>query len=482
MTDTGDVPEESELEAGDWQLEASYHMDLSEFRRYGHQLIDWVADYLETVGDRPITPDVEPGDIRSMLPDHAPEEPEPFDDIIRDLDAIVMPGITHWQSPGWFGFFPANSSPPSILGELVSAGLAQQGMMWSTSPAATELEMVVVDWMADLLGLPQSWKTTGPGGGVIQMSASDSTHLAFVIARDQAEAPTDELVLYASDQSNSSIEKGARIAGYRHIRLIEHDALFALDSGALKRAIAADLVEGLTPAAVVSNIGTTGTTAVDPVREIGATAEQFGMWHHVDAAYAGAAMICEEFRHHQRGLEFAHSYTVNPHKWMSTNFDCNLFYVAVRRPLFDTTSILPPYLRDHVTDSGEVINYRDWHVPLGRRFRALKLWFVLRSYGAEGIRHHIREHHRLAVELAEKVDAHPSLEVIAPTTFGLVSFAHTGGDEATEAVAAAINESGWAHVSPSSVDDRRFVRVSIGQTYTTAEHVDRLWELIEASA
>ncbi len=474
--------EGSEPATGNWQLGASYHMSFGEFRRHGHQMVDWVADYLETIEERPITSDVKPGDIRAMLPESAPEQPEPFEDIVRDLDDIIVPGITHWQSPGWFGFFPANSSPSSILGELVSAGLSTQGMMWSTSPAATELESMVADWLVDLLDLPQTWKTTGPGGGVIQMSASDSTHLAFVIAREQAEGATDDLVLYASNQSNSSIEKGAKIAGFKHIRLIGHDDQYALDTGELKLAVATDLVDGLSPAAVVSNVGTTGTTAVDPVRSIGRIARQYGMWHHVDAAYAGSAMICEEFRHHQDGLHLVDSYTFNPHKWMFTNFDCNLFYVADRQPLLDTTNILPPYLRDEATDAGEVINYRDWHVPLGRRFRALKLWFVLRTYGAEGIRHHIREHHRLAKELTARVDDHRSLEVIAPTLFGLVSFAHTDGNEATEAIVDAINESGWAHVSPSTIDDRRFVRVSIGQTYTTADHVDRLWELIEGSA
>ena len=453
-------------------------MSFDEFRRRGHELVDWVADYLETIEERPITADVKPGDVRAMLPEAAPEQPEPFEDIVRDLDEIIVTGITHWQSPGWFGYFPANSSPSSILGELVSAGLSTQGMMWSTSPAATELESVVADWLVDLLDLPQSWKTNGPGGGVIQMSASDSTHLAFVVAREQRTGPTDDKVLYASNQSNSSIEKGAKIAGFEHIRLIGHDDRYALDVAELRRAVADDLATGLIPAAVVSNVGTTNTTAVDPVRAIGEVAREHGMWHHVDAAYAGSAMICPEFRSHQDGLELADSYTFNPHKWMFTNFDCNLFYVADRKPLLDTTSILPAYLRDGATEFGEVINYRDWHVPLGRRFRALKLWFVLRTYGAEGIRHHIREHHRLALDLDGRVQDHPSLEVFAPTLFGLVSFRHVEGNDATDAIAAAVNASGWAHVTPSTIDDTRFMRVSIGQTYTTADHVDRLWEII----
>lgn len=457
-------------------------MSPDDFRRYGYEVIDWVADYLDTVDDRPITPAVEPGEIRAMLPATAPEQPEPFDAILRDLDEIVMPGITHWQSPGWFAYFPANTSPPSILGELVSAGLGVQGMLWSTSPAATEVEEVVADWLVDMLGLPESWKTTGPGGGVIQMSASDSTHMALVVARDRVSGDPGKIVVYASEQAHSSIEKGARVAGYGHVRLVAVDDRYAMRPDALEVAIETDVMAGLTPAAVVSAVGTTGTTAVDPVRAIGEVARFHGLWHHVDAAYAGTAMTCPEFRHHQDGLELVDSYTFNPHKWMFTNFDCSLFYVADRKPLIQALSILPPYLRNEDSESGEVIDYRDWHVPLGRRFRALKLWFVLRSYGVEGIRHHVREHVALAAALADRVEAHPSLELIAPTEFGLVSFLHVDGNEVTDALADAINESGWAYVTPSTIDGRRFIRVSIGQTNTTEEHVDRLWALIQQVA
>ncbi|MCL1694123.1 MAG: pyridoxal-dependent decarboxylase, partial [Actinomycetia bacterium] len=453
-------------------------MSSDEFRRYGYQVIDWVADYMDSVGDRPITPAIEPGEIRAMLPDAAPREPESFDAILSDLDEIVMPGITHWQSPGWFAYFPANTSPPSILGELVAAGLGVQGMLWSTSPAATEIEEVVADWLVDMLALPESWKTTGPGGGVIQMSASDSTHTALVVARERASGDPRKMVVYASEQAHSSIEKGARVAGYGHVRLVAVDDRYAMRTEALEEAIEADIAAGLTPVTVVSAVGTTGTTAIDPVRAIGEITRVHGLWHHVDAAYAGTAMTCPELRHHQDGLELADSYTFNPHKWMFTNFDCSLFYVADRRPLIEALRIVPPYLRNEASESGEVIDYRDWHVPLGRRFRALKLWFVLRSYGVEGIRHHVREHIALASGFAERVETHPSLELTAPTPFGLVSFRHVDGDEATDAIADAINDSGWAYVTPSTIDDRRFIRVSIGQTRTTAEHVDRLWALI----
>lgn len=462
----------------------SYHMSSDDFRRHGHELIDWIADYWETVEDRRILPDVKPGEIRTRLPEVAPEQPEKFSEVLYDLDEVVMDGLTHWQSPGWFGYFPANASFPSILGELASAGLGQQGMLWSTSPASTEIESRVLDWLVDLLGLPPEWKTTGPGGGVIQMSASDSTHTALVVARHLASrsAGIDSLVAYTSEQAHSSIEKGARVAGYQHLRLIEVDDVYAMSPPALETAMSEDLDDGLTPAFIGSAVGTTGTTAVDPVRRIGEIAKEFEVWHHVDAAYAGSAMICPEFRHLQDGVELADSYTFNPHKWMFTNFDCNVFYVRDRSPLIDTLSILPPYLRDQVSESGQVIDYRDWHVPLGRRFRALKLWFVLRSYGAEGIRHHLRQHVALARDLEQRLADDDRFELIAPTPFALVSFRHVDGNDATENLGTAINASGHSYVTPSQIGDLAFIRVSIGQTHTEHRHLDRLWSVIDRAA
>ena len=458
------------------------HMTPEEFRRHGHRMIDWIADYLEHADRHPVLPRVEPGEIRARIPDRAPEQPEPFERIAADLDEVVMPGITHWQSPNFFAFFPANTSPPAILGDLAAAGLGVQGMLWATSPACTEVENAVLDWLVDLLGLPEDWKTTGPGGGVIQMSASDSTHTALVVARERAGAPAERVVAYASEQAHSSIEKGARVAGYGRVRTIPVDGVYAMRPEALAAAIAEDRAAGLAPAFVCSTVGTTGTTAVDPVRAIGEVARTEGIWHHVDAAYAGSAMICPEFRHHQDGLELVDSYVFNPHKWMLTNFDSSVFYVADRRPLIETLSILPPYLRNAATESGAVIDYRDWHLPLGRRFRSLKLWFVLRSYGAEGIRAYIREHVGLAAGLDARLAADPRFEVIAPTTFALVSFAHTAGDEATDRLAAAINASGEAYVTASRLGERPFIRVAIGQTRTGREHVDRLWDLIDSLA
>ncbi|MDQ3781914.1 MAG: pyridoxal-dependent decarboxylase [Actinomycetota bacterium] len=462
----------------------SYHMSPEDFRRNGHAIIDWLADYLAGVEQRRINPEVAPGDIRAMLPAKAPETPEPFQAILTDLDEIVMPGVVHWQSPGWFGYFPANGSGPGILGDLVSTGLGQQGMLWATGPACTEIETVVLDWLVDLLGVPAAWRTDGPGGGVIQMSASDSTHTALVVARHRASAAADpaDLVAYTSAQAHWSVEKGARVAGYRHLRLIDVDGSYGMDPAALEAAVDADIAAGLIPAFVCSTVGTTATTAVDPVREVGEVGRRHAMWHHVDAAYAGTAMICPELRHHQDGLELVDSYTFNPHKWMFTNFDCSVFWVADRRPLLDALSMAPAFLRPGAADTVEVIDYRNWHVPLGRRFRALKLWFVLRSYGATGIRHHVRQHLEMAQWLTAQVEADQRLELVAPTPFGLVSFRHGSGDTATDAIAAAINGSGRFHVTSSRIDESSFVRVAIGQTTTEQRHVEALWDLVDQSA
>lgn len=458
-------------------------MSSEDFRRHGKALIDWIADYWDTVGDRTILPDVAPGEIRASLPERAPEHGEPFGAVLADLDTVVMPGITHWQAPGWFAYFPANVSFPSILGDLASSGLGQQGMLWQTSPVTTEIESHVLDWLVDLMALPQGWRTTGPGGGVLQMSASDSTHTAIVVARSmRKDTDPSRMVVYASTQAHSSVEKGARVAGIGHVRLVETDHVHAMRTDALATAIDLDVASGLFPVFVCATLGTTATTAVDPIRPIGEIARARGMWFHVDAAYAGNAMICEEFRHHLDGVELADSYTFNPHKWLLTNFDCSVFWVADRGPLIDTMNIVPPYLRNRASDAGDVIDYRDWHVPLGRRFRALKVWFVLRHYGAEGLREYIRSHVKLAQDLADRVERHPRLETVAPTPFGLVSFAHLDGNDATARLVEAINATGTSYVVASTLGERLFVRVSIGSTLTEASHVDAVWQAISGAA
>jgi aromatic-L-amino-acid decarboxylase len=460
-------------------------LDLDAFRSNGHQLVEWIADYLAGLEQRPVIEPVEPGEVRAKLPATPPRDPEPFAELLADLDQVVVPGLAHWQHPNWFAFFPAMSSPASILAEFAAAGLGVQGMLWSTSPAVTEIETHVLDWLVDLLGVPTGWKSDGPGGGVIQMSASDSTHLALVLARercrDRTGAAVESMVVYTSDQAHSSIAKGAAIAGYRHVRQLPVNDQFAVEPGTLETAIAEDLAAGRQPAFVCAAVGTTGTTAIDPVRRFGEICADQHIWLHVDAAYAGSAMLCPEFRHHQDGLETVDSYTFNPHKWMATNFDCSVFWVADRSSLIDTLSVVPPYLRNQASDSGQVIDYRDWHVPLGRRFRALKLWWVLRSFGVEGLQQMIRSHVGWAQELSDWVDRDPRLERFAPTTFALVCFTHVDGDEATDRLAEALHQAGFA-VTASTAADRRYLRVSIGSTWTEHRHVEALRQAIDASA
>ena len=461
------------------------HLSSDDFREHGHALIDWIADYWENVEELPVVSRAAPGAIRDHLPPNAPETGEPFENLIKDLDSVVMPGITHWQHPSWFSFFPANASPPSVLAELVSAGLGVQGMLWSTSPAATEIESHVLDWLVDLLDLPTSWKTTEQGGGVLQMSASDSTHTALVVARHQAAKlgiSPDSMVAYASTQTHSSIQKGATVAGYGHITLVDVDEEQAMRSQDLLAAIDRDRANGLNPVFVAATVGTTGTTGVDPIRSIGEICRNEDLWLHIDAAYAGNAMLCPEFRHHQDGVELADSYTFNPHKWLMVNFDCSVFYVADRGPLIDCLSILPPYLKNEASESGAVIDYRDWHVPLGRRFRALKLWWVIRSYGAEGLRSMIRYHVALAEQLANRLESDPRFDLVAPHPFALVCFRCTESDEATTRLIEAVNASGEVAWTGSELDGRPMIRVSIGQRATEQRHVDALWALIDQLA
>mgnify|MGYP001464238073 FL=1 len=461
------------------------HLSSDEFREHGHALIDWIADYWERVEELPVVSHIAPGTIRDQLPPNAPETGEPFENLIKDLDSVVMPGITHWQHPSWFSFFPANASPPSVLAELVSAGLGVQGMLWSTSPAATEIESHVLDWLVELLDLPTSWKTTEQGGGVLQMSASDSTHTALVVARHQAAKlgiSPDSMVAYASTQTHSSIQKGATVAGYGHITLVDVDEEQAMRSQDLLAAIDRDRANGLNPVFVAATVGTTGTTGVDPIRSIGEICRNEDLWLHIDAAYAGNAMLCPEFRHHQDGVELADSYTFNPHKWLMVNFDCSVFYVADRGPLIDCLSILPPYLKNEASESGAVIDYRDWHVPLGRRFRALKLWWVIRSYGAEGLRSMIRYHVALAEQLANRLESDSRFDLVAPHPFALVCFRCTEGDEATTRLIEAVNASGAVAWTGSELDGRPMIRVSIGQRATEQRHVDALWALIDELA
>jgi aromatic-L-amino-acid/L-tryptophan decarboxylase len=457
-------------------------LDLEAFRANAHRLVDWMADYLETIEERPVWSDVDPGEVRASLSAHPPAEAEDFEQILRDLDEKILPGITHWQHPGWFAYFPGNSSPSAILGEMAAAALGAQGMLWQTGPAVTEVENLVMDWLVDLMGLPATWRVdTGPGGGVIQTTASDATHTALVAARHRAKVggmSADRCVAYLSTQAHSSVEKGANVAGYGHVRLVDVDDDHAMSPDLLLTTIGRDLDHGYVPTFVASALGTTGTGAVDPIREIGEIARQYGMWHHVDAAWAGAYMLLPEMRSYQDGLDLVDSYVMNPHKLLFAGVDCTAFWVADRAPLIDAMSILPPYLRNPASESGEVVDYRDWHVALGRRFRALKLMFVIQSFGAEGL----REHLRLAYNLADRVTADPRLELVAPAPFGLVCLRHVHGDDATRRLIARLGTAPDVAVTGSELDGRPYLRLSVGQTYTQERHVERLWQLVDTHA
>jgi aromatic-L-amino-acid decarboxylase len=465
--------------------------DPAAFRRAAHAAVDWVADYLQEVERLPVFPQVRPGEVRSHLPSHPPESPESFDAILADLDRVILPGITHWQSPMFFGYFPANASGPAIVGDLISSGLGVQGMMWATSPAATEVETHMLDWMVELLGLPDRFRSDGRGGGVIQDTASSSSLVALLAARERAtgfavnaQGITGTMTAYTSSQAHSSIEKAAGIAGIGrdNLRQIDVDAAYAMRPDALERAVHQDLAAGHTPFFVCATVGTTSSTAIDPVRAIADICRRHRLWLHVDGAYAGSAAVCPEFRWIHDGLELADSYCFNPHKWLLTNFDCDCFYVADRAALIQTLSILPEYLRNQATESGAVYDYRDWGIPLGRRFRALKLWFVIRAYGAEGLRRHIRRGVALAQEFAAWVRADPRFELCAPVPLSLVCFRLKAGDEATERLRDALNGSGKMYLVHTRLDGRVVLRLAIGGVSTERRHVERAWELVREAA
>jgi aromatic-L-amino-acid/L-tryptophan decarboxylase len=458
-----------------------YHMTPDEFRRHGKALVDWIADYYERVEALPVLSRARPGQIRASLPSKPPEHGESFEAMLQDVQSLIMPGITHWQSPNFFAYFPSNNSFPSMLGELLSAGLGVQGMLWATSPACTELETRVLDWLVEMLALPDAFRSTSAGGGVIQDTASSSSLCALLAGRERAtrlasnERGCDgRLTAYTSSQAHSSIEKAVKIAGLgrENLRLIEVDRDFAMRPDALADAIAKDLAAGRVPCFVCATVGTTSSNAIDPVRAIGEICRQHSIWLHVDAAMSGTAALCPEFRHIHDGIELADSYSFNPHKWMFTNFDCNCFYVRDRKALIDTLSVLPEYLRNQATDSGAVIDYRDWHIPLGRRFRALKLWFVIRHYGIEGLRYHVHRHVELAHRFAKWVREDPRFDLAAPAPLNLVCFRHRGGDAANQRIMDRLNASGDLYLTHTKLDGRLTLRLCVGQSQTEWPHVE----------
>ena len=471
--------------------EKSYHMTPEQFRDYGYAVIDWIADYYRNIESMPVLSPVKPGDIRRTLPSQAPDQGELFPAILGDMKKIILPGVTHWQSPNFFAYFPANASGPAILGDLLSSALGVQGMLWATSPACTELETHVLDWLVPMLGLPEKFLSTSTGGGVIQDTASSSSLCAMLAARERAthyrsnrQGYEGRLVGYTSNQAHSSLEKAAMVAGIglENLRLVEVDQQFAMRPDALAKQMKLDREAGLIPFFVSATVGTTSSNALDPLPAIGTICRENNVWFHVDAAMSGTAALCPEFRYIQDGLELADSYTFNPHKWMFTNFDCNCFYVGDRKALIDTLSILPEYLRNQATESGAVFDYRDWHIPLGRRFRSLKLWFVIRHYGVEGLQFHVRQHVELAQQFLEWVRQDDRFEVAAPAPLNLVCFRHRGGDESNMTLMHRLNNSGDLYLTHTRLDDKITLRFCVGQTNTTHKHVENAWQRIQEEA
>jgi aromatic-L-amino-acid/L-tryptophan decarboxylase len=470
-------------------------MDPSEFRRLGHDLVDWIAAYRERMADLPVMSQVQPGEVAALLPAAPPLQAEGLDDVAADLERLVLPGITHWNHPGWFAYFPSNSDLSSVLADLVTAGIGSQCMSWQTSPAATEIEDVVMDWLRQMVALPDTFT------GVIQDSASTSTFAALLCARERAsgfsqnggglQTGAPPLVVYASDQAHSSIAKGALLAGYgaEHLRLLGTDEAHALRPDLLAAAIRDDLAAGLRPCAVVAAVGTTATTALDPLGEVAELCERYGLWLHVDAAMAGTAMICPEYRWMWAGVERADSLVFNPHKWLGTGFDLSAYYVRDPEHLVRVMSTDPSYLR--TAQDGQVRNLRDWGIPLGRRFRALKLWFLVREYGVEGLQARIRRDMGNARWLYEQVAAAPDWELLAPAPLQTVCLRHVppelAGDEDALtihnlAITDGVNREGRFYLTSSELKGRRMIRVSIGAQATEREHVAALWARLQEAA
>ena len=468
-------------------------MNPDEFRRQAHQLVDWMADYFRDVCRLPVTPDVRPGDIRRRLSVNPPTKGEPFEHIFADFSNVILPGMTHWNHPGWFAYFPANNSPPSVLAEMLTATLGAQCMSWATSPAATELEQVTMDWLRRMLDLPEDFV------GVIQDTASTATLVALLSARERATSFTagsrgmagvaSPLTVYASTEAHSSVDKGVKLAGYGldQLRRVPVDDKYALRPEALEQQIEADLKAGLVPACVVATVGSTSSGAIDPLSAIAEVCQRHGIWLHVDASYAGSAAIVPELRHLFDGVERADSFVFNPHKWLLVNFDCSAYFVRDQDTLVRSFQVTPEYLR--TAADPDVVNFRDWGIQLGRRFRALKLWFVIRSYGVDGLRELVRTHVGFAQKLEAWIRERADFELMAPVSFGLVCFRfHPPGadartlDDLNAELLRRVNASRRVHLTHTRLAGEYVIRMAVGQRQTELVDVEDAWGLIQQSA
>ena len=466
------------------------HMSPQEFREHGYRTIDWIADYWESLESRPVAGPVEPGSVRARLPQDPPESGEPFERLLQDMEDVVAPALLHWQHPRFFGYFPANASGPAVLGDLLASGLGVQGMNWNTSPACTEVEQQMLEWTRRALGLPERFRD----GGVIQDTASSAVLVAVLAALQRAtEGRSRETgtggrryAVYLTSETHSAATKAAVIAGLGlgSVRTVATGSDGSMLPEELRARIESDRGDGVTPLMVVATRGTTSALAFDPLEEVGAVCRSHGVWLHVDAAYAGVAAVCEELRWVNDGVGYADSYCTNPHKWLLTNFDCDLFWVADREALTGALSVLPEYLRNSASDSGRVTDFRHWQIPLGRRFRALKLWSVLRWYGVAGLRDHVRvgvEHARLFADL---VRADDRFELTRDPCLGLVCFRLTadgGTSEAQHRLMETVNAEGTTFLTHSEADGRVFLRFATGGTFTRDHHVVEAWKALQGA-
>ena len=468
-------------------------INLEEFRKYAHQLADWMADYYQNIETYPVKSNVKPGDVYNSLPDMPPSEGESMDKILMDFQFGILPGITHWQHPGFFAYFTANTSFPSILAEMLTSAMASQCMIWETSPAAAELEEKVMNWLRSMIGLPDSFE------GVIQDTASTATLVAILTAREkytdysvneQGFTGNEKLRIYCSTETHSSIEKGVKIAGLgrKNLVKVEVDETLAMRSDKLREAIENDLSQDLKPLCVIATIGTTGTLAIDPLHSIAQICEEFKLWLHVDAAFAGTALVLPEYRWMAIGIEQADSFVFNPHKWMFTNFDCSAYFIKDREALLRTFEILPEYLKTRTR--GVVNDYRDWGIQLGRRFRALKLWFVIRSFGVEGIKEKVREHIKMAKDLVEKIRESDDFIVLDPQHLNVVCFRYQPGqmcnpveiNQINQKLMNTLNESGDIYITHTKVKGLITLRMVVAQTNVEERHVEKAWELIKTTS
>tara|TARA_B100001996_G_scaffold170707_1_gene130228 strand:- start:93 stop:1526 length:1434 start_codon:yes stop_codon:yes gene_type:complete len=466
------------------------HMTTDEFRKQGYKVIDWLVDYYENIEEYPVLSQVKPGEVRSNLPKEPPLKGRKYDDILSDMD-IMMPGMTHWQSPNFHAFFPGASSGPAILADMIATGTGIVGMLWETSPSCTEVETHVLDWLVDMMGMPEKFKSNTIGGGVIQDTASSSTLVSLIGAREYASrgefnsnAAKSKLTSYVSSHSHSSIEKAVKIAGLgkNSLRVIGVDKNYAMIPKKLEEQIEIDISNGFTPTFVCASVGTTNTTAMDPISDIGKICQKYDIWLHVDAAMAGSAALCPEYRHIQEGLEYANSYTFNPHKWMLTNFDCSVLYIDDRSRIINAMSVIPEYLKNKGSESGKVIDYMDWSVPLGRKFRGLKLWQVINYYGIEGLQEYIRENVKHTQELKSWIEKDNNFEIVAPVPLNLICFKHKKGSDFNRRLHEEINKTGKLYITRTKIDDEYILRFSIGQATGTIGHIKKSWALIQSIA